>query len=134
MGKRKNLASIDINLNFSASSMQQLFDALDTYDLDIFELDAYVPSSRIRSAVASATAKLRAMSFTDEGQEKFPLSELETIAAATAVHYILWLYEADLIKAEDLPDSLQDKDTLSKLDHYLVEKMGLVGVTLPESF
>ena len=129
MGKRKNLARIDINLNFSASSMQQLFDAL-----DIFELDAYVPSSRIRSAVSSATAKLRAMSFTDEGQEEFPLSELETIAAATAVHYILWLYEADLIKAEDLPDSLQDKDTLSKLDLYLVEKMGLVGVALPESF
>jgi len=134
MSKKSRAAHIKIPFALHAAEMEQLRDAITEYYSDIMELDAACPSMRFRSVLFSALSKLRDMTFSDAQDDEFPLSQHELIAGATAINYVLWLYDRKIVDPGEMPESLQDEHSLTALSRYLSKHASLLNESLLTSF
>lgn len=107
--KHRHDQKITTSIDISKNDWQMIFDAVDFYDTEIYEFDAYCPNHQTRSAVASAAAKLRNMPLTDANRGKFPLSTKETAAILYSMQYIKEEVAAGNLDLDEIPESLHDQ-------------------------
>lgn len=112
-------------LRVSAKECQMIFDALDLYAIEILEFDVYAPG-KIISCTKSAVAKLKNYDFSYEpdGDEDFPLTLNEFVAANFALNYFIRSFDDGEYSAEDLEEDVAPVDNLralsKKLNEYLL--------------
>ena len=126
--KHRHDQKITTSIDISKNDWQMIFDAVDFYDTEIYEFDAYCPNHQTRSAVASAAAKLRNMPLTDENRGKFPLSTKETAAILYSMQYIKEEVAAGNLDLDEIPESLHDQSTLTDLMDRLTAFLAALGI------
>jgi len=126
--KHRHDQKITAQIDISKADWQMILDAVDFYDTEIYEFDAYCPNHQTRSAVASAAAKLRNMPLTDENRGKFPLSTKETAAILYSMQYTQEEVAAGNLELDEIPESLHDQSTLTALMDRLTAFLAALGI------
>lgn len=126
--KHRHDQKITTSIDISKNDWQMILDAVDFYDTEIYEFDAYCPNHQTRSAVASAAAKLRNIPLTDENRGKFPLSTRETAAIVYSMQYIQEEVAAGHLELSEIPESLHDPSAVAPLLKRLTAFLAVLGI------
>ena len=126
--KHRHDQKITTSIDISKNDWQMILDAVDFYDTEIYEFDAYCPNHQTRSAVASAAAKLRNMPLTDENRGKFPLSTRETAAIVYSMQYIQEEVAAGHLELFEISELFHDPFAVAPLLKRLTAFLAVLGI------